>query len=386
MKNVTAFLICVTLSVCEELFQCLFTAFHSGWLNDLFRFLAHRLWRLRDLAPVVEGSRDVFGNQVLCGFCIPTCTFTYLGDDAKLPRVVPAEQQEWLAAQPADLRKHGSSRYFGNRGVRKQETLIPSVSDESLARFLETAINRLATMFFVELERYGVAPELEQQSCDIGLGPTHVEGVLATAKRGCQQVGHMRTRDELMRAHVCSKEVWLDPSRFEVSAELLKVLRLANEPETTRGRKERLGEQGLARLNEVRKAEQGRADRRSARAGRKQTTPLIFSFDCLPKADLIVQAAKRGAKSSYKRTTEELRTWLVKHDGSEMSLATLQEEAQQRGDTSAIHKDKNKVLAFLRRVDKKAESKRYEEMKELRKRKRAEEESQEDEETEEESV
>jgi hypothetical protein len=353
-----------------------------GWLNEVFRFLAFKLFRPGDLTHVVNGTVDVFGNAVLCGFEEESCSFKCTSDDAVLPRVRKVTDAELHAVQPEDLRKYGLSKYFGNKGVKKSKTLIPAVSDATPQDFLASAMLRMATAFYSEVERYGPTKELEKVSCDIGLGPMIVEGVCGRAKRVCQNAGHARTRDELVRAMVCAKETWWGVSREVVSAETLKTVRLATEPETTGARKARLGAEGMTRLNKERATEQGRADRRNDREERMHTTPLIFSFNRLWKADLLVQVNKRGENALYQAKTVSLRAWLQKYDTNTMPPETLREEANIRGDKNAHKKERKVMLRFLRSIDKRKEEKRFKAQKEerkQRKRKREEEEEEEEE-------
>ena len=125
---------------------------------------------------------------------------------------------------------------------------------------------------------------------------------------------------------------------------------------------------GLDRLNEKRDLAEGRADRRQKRGEVVEEASLLFSFGCLWKAELLVQAKKRGNASLSQKKTAEIRGWLKGHDTRYPPLETLQAEAEKR----KLNPDRTRpqLLRTLRAFDKRAETKRHQSEKEQRKRKR----------------
>lgn len=62
--------------------------------------------------------------------------------------------QDLKAALPDELKRHGLSYFYGQKGVKKEGIKIPPVNDATEAEFWETALLRVGTGFYVERERY----------------------------------------------------------------------------------------------------------------------------------------------------------------------------------------------------------------------------------------
>jgi len=342
-----------------------------GWLNTLFQSLAVQLFRAgdRELSRASKGEGDVFGNDVMCGFIVRSCTFKCRGEGAVLPCVRKVSERDLSAALPAELRAHGLAKYWGGRGVRST-ALIPAVRGDSPVAFLSSAVLRMGTAFYAETVRYGVPDKQEHISTDIGLGPVVVEGVCARAKRACKGAGHGRTRDELLRSLVCATERWWDLSADDTIEKVVSEFR-KRDCEKAKDRKRRLGDAALERLNVMRAQDQERACKRQRRQKVTADTPRLFSFHRLWKQQCLVQAQKRGNTSLTRYATEAIRDWLVAYDTKEMPLEVLREEAARRG--KGALEDRKALLRFLRLHDKKTEDIRSKEEKEERKRQRKEE-------------
>jgi len=346
-----------------------------GWTKEMFNSLAHTLFSVRGkpdvLAMAVQGKADEFGNPLMCSFEPSTCSFRHVGAGAVLPPIPPVTEKELERVLPEDLRRKGHDAYYGTRGLSRSKVLIPPVTDATRTEFLSSILLRVATGFYVETARYSLLPpEVEAMSCDIGLGPALVEGILARAKRFYNSHGHGRMRDELSRALITVKEHWYDITTVGLTEKELSEMRNKHLPESTEERKVRLGTARLQQLNAERKEEEGRAKRREGRKDVIATTPFLFSFNRLWKPDLLVQVKKRGGKQSSSLDTEELRAWLEKHDKESLPLVTLQSEAEARRQGSAKARSRTELVKFLMSFDYRAETKRCETEKAARKRSR----------------
>jgi len=327
----------VVLPVFDQLHSCLrnVSEIDANFTRDAFLGMASVLLDCKE----PRKGYDVFGGRTRPSFRRET--MTYRGGDVQ-PGVLPRATEGDVAKK---IKKHCAleelNLFFGGTGVRKPK-LAPPCEESGPERLWKDIVLHAGIAFYKECRDWSTV----RSGTIFGpLGPAFTEGVGGSAKRiVVNECTNTNIRCHCIRAKINARAALLSVARPvcgdpALQREVFEVLH--TNMESLQERKERIGQEKLAYIQERNKEREDRMKMRAERKRRISLIPVRFDVEVRwGRRVLVQQARSRGINSvmeqgtrqfTIKMNKDDIIKRIMQHDNNPASFDMLKQEAKKRG-------------------------------------------------------